>query len=79
MIFLAVIIWGILGIPIYCMPLIYGKLGVNEGVAVYAIKYTRYTYPFLLFDFVGLSYLSYAGAMKVVSYSVLSMVPAMAC
>ena len=79
MILLSVIIWCVLGIPIFCMPLIYSKLAVDEGVAAYALKYTRYTYPFLLLDLIGLSYLTYAGAQKVVSFSVLSVLPAMAC
>ena len=79
MILLSVIIWCVLGIPIFCMPLIYSKLAVEEGVAAYALKLTRYTYPFLLFDLVGLSYLSYAGAQKVVSYIVYATLPAMAC
>ena len=79
MILLSTIIWCLFGIPIFCMPMIYSKLGVDEGVAAYAIKYTRYTYPFLLLDFIGLAYLSYAGAQKVVSFSVFSVVPAMAC
>lgn len=77
MILLSFIIWVLLGLPIACMPMIYAKLGVNEGVAEYAIRYTRYTYPFLFFDLLCLAYLTYAGAQKVVSYSVYSVLPAM--
>ena len=73
-IFLSLMIWCILAIPMWFMPNIYNWIGIDPEISAYAVNYVRIVFPSTLFYFGNQTLFSYCAAQKIVRFVLIATV-----
>jgi len=72
--FLSLVLYCILLIPIFFIGDIYAAIGQDPEIAAYAIQYVKYTIPFIIFNYISQIYAAFAISQEVAWYGLISMI-----